>query len=154
MTKLRDNQPKPYSSLPGNLPTTRNPEVTPGLCDLMQANHCHVPCLEQKEPTFSDLELRLLNAGVTPELLMKQWGITLWSMRPKSERIKLKVQSKAPIQIHELEQWFTDILGQPVSISQKPSSECCLSPCKGCLWADPEKRAFWNQANLKTDLAQ
>lgn len=154
MARLHDNQSRSYSSLPGNSPTTPSPVVAADLCDLMQANHCHTPCVEQRKPTFGDLELRLLNAGITPELLIRQWGITLWSIRPKSDRIKLKVQAKAPIQIHELEQWFAEILGQPVSISQKPFSECCLSPCKGCLWADPEKRAFWSGTNQKTHLEQ
>jgi len=145
MAKPQEIQAGAHSALPARTPSAAQLEMTPELCDLIQANHCHTPCIDQSaKPAFSDLELRLLNAGITPEFLMKQWGIILWSIRPKSDRIKIKVQANRPIQLHELERWFASILGQAVSVSQKPFSECCHSPCKGCLWASPEKRAFWN----------
>lgn len=155
MAKSHSDQSGPSPTFPGSIPAANPANVTQGFCDLVQANHCHVPCANPPEqPTFSELERRLLNAGITPKLLMEQWGIILWSIRPKSDRIKLKIQAVHPIPLHELEQWFAAILGQTVTISQKPFSECCFSPCKGCLWADPEKRAFWNQENLNANPAK
>lgn len=131
-------------------------------CDLMQANHSYTPCStiegatlprlpntapELKNP--STLEEQLLAAGITPQLLMNQWGIVLWSIRAKSDRVKLKVDARRLLDdatLESLGQWFEGLLNQRVSISLRNTSQCCDSPCKGCLWADTAKRTFWSQA--------
>jgi hypothetical protein len=104
-----------------------------------------------KSAKLSAVEQHLLDAGITPEVLMGQWGVILWGIKAKEGRIKIKVDPRQPLDSHALERWFEAILGQPVSVKQSSVNNCCQSPCKGCLWFDPEKRAFWGAGTHSSD---
>jgi hypothetical protein len=122
-----------------------------------EQNHetsCSPTAVRYQASHANALERQLLEAGVTPELLMAQWGITLWSIKPKEGRIKAKVEvhpeAHQSLDCDALARWLETILGQPVSIKQSAVSNCCQSHCKGCLWIDPEKRAFWGRSGYPT----
>lgn len=95
-------------------------------------------------PEAAMIEQKLLAAGVTPELLLRQWGLVLWSIRPKSGYVRIKVDAPTALNIPELTRWFEERLGQPVTLAQCDIRECCQKPCKGCLSGNPAKRAFWS----------
>lgn len=97
------------------------------------------------------LEAKLLAADVTAQSLQEDWGIILWSIRAKEKaghlQVKVKVQALRKLNEDALTQWFINVLelepADDLLIRQKPLSECCFSPCEGCLMGNPEKRAFW-----------
>jgi hypothetical protein len=97
-----------------------------------------------RELSLSAEERQLVRAGITANELWEKWGVILWSIRSKSGRVKIKLEAHRMLNICELEHHLEKILHQPVYISQRSVSECCHSDCKGCLWNDPTKRAFWN----------
>lgn len=120
-------------------------------CEPNTAQNC-LPCAPAESvppdspflPQAAAIERQLIDAGITPERLLAQWGIILWSIRPKEGYVRLKVDARTALHITQLEHWFEAILGQPVSVAQCDLSECCQKPCKGCLWGNPSKRAFWD----------
>ncbi len=91
------------------------------------------------------VEETLQAAGVCPDSLMRQWGVRLWSLRIKGDKIKLKLEACRPVDELALTQWFWEKLGRqrPVSIKISPVSKCCFSPCDGCLMGNPNKRPHW-----------
>jgi len=91
------------------------------------------------------LEESLQAAGVCPESLMREWGVRLWSLRVKRDKIKLKLEACRPVDELALTQWFWEKLGRqkPVAIQISPISKCCFSPCDGCLVGNPGKRPQW-----------
>lgn len=100
---------------------------------------------ERFSPACAEVEQRLLAAGITPPVLMDAWGVTLWSIRVKEHKIKLKMEAHRTVDESALRQWFTGILGtqRELSIKFSPASKCCLSPCEGCLMGNASKRAQW-----------
>jgi len=100
----------------------------------------------------TDIERQLLAAGADPATLQARWGVVLWGIKQKEGRIKLKVDAAGSVDVHALERWFAELLGQPVSVKVSSSNSCCESPCKGCLWADLAKRAFWSAGLCPTKI--
>jgi hypothetical protein len=92
------------------------------------------------------LERQLLNAGINANMLSKDWGVRLWTLRVKDDevRIKIDVQKKANPSFKQLEKMFEKALGLPVSVKLK-SVDCCGSGCNGCMaWkGNPERRKNW-----------
>ena len=97
-----------------------------------------------RESSWSTEERQLIRAGMTANELWEKWGVILWSIRSKSGRIKIKLEAHRMLNICELEYQLEQVFHQPVHISQRSVSDCCHSHCKGCLWVDPVKQAFWN----------
>jgi len=93
----------------------------------------------------AELEQTLLAAGVSPQRLMDEWGVVLWSIRAKEHKIKLKMEAFRPVDEAALRQWFMGIFGAERELSLKfsPASKCCFSPCDGCLMGNAAKRALW-----------
>lgn len=111
----------------------------------IQPGSTESPWAERFSEESALLEQKLREAGVNPGSLMQTWGVRLWSVRAKGDKIKLKLEACGAVNENAMTQWFQAIFGseKPVSIKISPVSKCCLSPCDGCLMGNPSKRAQW-----------
>lgn len=116
----------------------------------MNAKHWHLPLFTgQLTERFSEssaaLERKLTEAGVTRQSLREQWGITLWSIRDKGDKIKLKAEAHRPVDEDALNRWFAAQLqtDRPIDLRIKNIESCCHKPCEGCLSGNPSKRKAW-----------
>lgn len=91
---------------------------------------------------------RLQAAGLTRNVLLRDWGVVLWSVRVKGSEIKFKLHPVGPVgKANEpaLKGVFQLLLGTglAVTVKLKPLSKCCQSACEGCLFGNAEKRLEW-----------
>lgn len=100
-----------------------------------------------KNKQTAKVEKKLLEAGITPEVLKEQWGITLWTVKSKDDTLQLKVDtSKNPkVSLDKLAQWFEEKLQQlgKIVVKAKSMDKCCHKQCKGCLAGDPKQSKTW-----------
>lgn len=118
-------------------PTTTSEAIRSGSTEALWA--------ERFSEESTRLEQKLREAGVNPGSLMQTWGVRVWSVRAKGDKIRLKLEACGAVDEDAITQWFQAIFGneKPVSIKISPVSKCCLSPCDGCLMGNPSKRAHW-----------
>jgi hypothetical protein len=106
-----------------------------------QAPHSD-PLFSDRCPTDIGRQLEL--AGITGTILWEQWGVILWNMRLKENRIKLKLEAHRPVDEIAFQAWLKERLGtnQDISIKWCPRSKCCGSQCTGCLIGTPNIAGF------------
>jgi hypothetical protein len=88
---------------------------------------------------------RLQAAGLTQDVLLRDWGVMLWSVRVKENEVKFKLHPVGKVDEPALRMLFEVILGTGLSVTLKLKSlsKCCQSACEGCLSGNSEKRLEW-----------
>lgn len=88
---------------------------------------------------------RLQAAGLTQDVLLRDWGVMLWSVRVKGNEVKFKLHPVGKVDELALGTLLQLILGTGLSVTLKlkPLSKCCQSTCEGCLFGNAEKRLEW-----------
>ncbi len=92
-------------------------------------------------------EARLIADGKTRDVLWRQWGVILWSLRAKKQELRLKVDAthNPKLDWKALEAWFYETLAPlgELHLKEKPLKSCCEKGCKGCLNGNSHQRRTW-----------
>ncbi len=96
----------------------------------------------------------LIQSGATPDKLKADWGVRLWTIRAKKNKLVLKLDTTdAPktLDWKALKGWLQEILTPALGpcieleIKDKSLKSCCHKGCNGCLADDKQKRKLWLQ---------